>query len=127
MQLLPHLEQAVIPVEKLRDYALNLDHPEGRNKAIVFRDLLAIEQRHADVIAELIRTTLPHSPARPGAADEHGDRWTTYHSIVGLNGQLAVVTVAWIIRKSESKAPSLVTCYIESKRQDELLKLFGSI
>src|SRR5204863_2572538 len=30
MQVLPNLEHAVIPVEKLRDYALNMEHAEGR-------------------------------------------------------------------------------------------------
>ena len=40
MELLPNLGQAIIPLEKLRDYALNMEHPEGRHKATVFKEVL---------------------------------------------------------------------------------------
>ncbi|WP_370447974.1 DUF6883 domain-containing protein [Lactobacillus sp. CBA3606] len=36
MELLPRYQAAIIPVPMLRDYALNPEHPVGKNKAIVF-------------------------------------------------------------------------------------------
>ncbi len=33
MPLLPFADKAHIPIEKLRDYALNENHEEGKNKA----------------------------------------------------------------------------------------------
>jgi len=121
--LLPNAERAVIPIEKLRDYVLDTGHPEGRNKAAVFKDVLGIERRHADVLAELIKSTLSCAPAQSAESDEYGDRWTTYHHIMGLNARPAVVTVGWIFRREQSDAPELVTCYIERDKQDKLLEL----
>jgi hypothetical protein len=125
MQLLPNVEQAVIPVEKLRDYALNMEHPGGRYKANVFKEALGIERRHADVLAELLRSTLPFAPAQPGKRDQYGDYWTTYHRIIGLNGQPAIVTVGWIFKKEQGQAPQLISCYIETKKQQKLTELHG--
>lgn len=125
MQLLPNLEQAVIRIEKLRDYALNMEHPDGQHKAAVFKEVLGIERRHADVLAELFRSTLPSAPAQPGKSDEYGDHWTTYHHIVGLNAQSAVVTVAWIFKKEQREVPELISCYIETQKQESLRRLLG--
>jgi len=125
MQVLPNLEHAVIPVEKLRDYALNMEHPEGRHKASVFKEVLGIERRHADVLAELLRSTLPSAPAQSGKGDQYGDHWTTYHRIIGLNGQPAIVTVGWIFKKEQGQAPQLISCYIDTKKQQKLRELHG--
>jgi len=37
---LPRATEAVIPADKLVDYALNTEHPRGRHKARVFRSAL---------------------------------------------------------------------------------------
>jgi hypothetical protein len=125
MQLLPNLEEATIRIEKLRDYALNMEHPDGRHKAAVFKEVLGIERRHADVLGELLRSTLPVAPAQPGKIDEYGTHWTTYHHIRGLNGQSAIVTVAWIFKKERNEVPQLRSCYIESRKQVELSDLWA--
>jgi hypothetical protein len=125
MQFLPNLEHAAITVEKLRDYALNMEHVEGRHKASVFKEVLGIERRHADVLAELLRSTLPSAPAQPGRGDQYGHHWTTYHRIIGLNGQSAIVTVGWIFKKELGQAPQLISCYIETKKQKKLRELYG--
>lgn len=125
LQLLPNFEQAVIPIEKLRNYSLNPNHETGRHKAAVFKNMLGFEERHADVLAELIRKTLSQAPSERDKLDEHGERWTTYHPIVGLNGLTVVVTVAWIFRKERSDIPELISCYIEPEDQQRLLRLVG--
>ena len=125
MQFLPSLDDAVIPVEKLRDYALNMEHAEGRHKATVFKEVLGIESQHADVLAELLRSTLPSAPAEQGKAGKYGEYWTTYHRIIGLNGQPAIVTAAWILKKEEGQALQLISCYIETKKQKKLNELLG--
>ena len=121
---LPNFESAVIPLEKLRDYALNEDHLTGKHKARVFRSALGIHRTHASVLSELIRATLANAPAQQGAAGEHGEAWTTWHEVAGLNAQSAIVTVAWIFKKDTERTPELVTCYIDVKAQQELRKLF---
>ena len=124
MKLLPHFEQAVIAIEKLEGYVLNSEHPDGQHKARVFQKTLGIERRHANVLGELIQKSLLRAPAEPGERKEYGDHWTTWHEIIGMNGQSAIVTVAWIFRKNARETPVLITCYIESRKQQTLRKLF---
>ncbi len=102
-----------------------MGHPEGRSKAASFKEILGIERRHSDVLAVLIRETLSRGIAQRGSEDQYGERWTTYHPIVGLNGRLAVVTVAWIFKSSQTDTPVLVSCYIEGQEQSKLLRLLG--
>ncbi len=123
MRLLPNLERAVIRIEKLRDYALNMDHPHGKHKAVVFRDMLGIARRHAEVLADLLGSTLPSAAAEHVKRDEHGDRWLTHHDLTGINGQSAIVTVAWIFKKEQSSVPELISCYIQPRKQKELRNL----
>lgn len=40
MQMLPHPEQAIVPIEKLTNYCLNSEHPYGKHKARVFKSAL---------------------------------------------------------------------------------------
>ena len=124
-QRLPNLDRASISKTKLRDYVLNIEHPQGRHKARVFKAVLGIENRHADALIELIRGTLPRALSHRDKSDEYGDRWVTYHEIVGLNLQAAIVTVAWIFKAEEPDTPLLVSCYIETERQEELAQLLG--
>ncbi len=120
MQLLPQHEKAVVPIEKLRDYALDPDHPEGKHKARVFKAALGIEQTHADVLAQILKESLFRAPAVSGIKDQRGQRWATYHEIVGLTGKPAVVTVVWIYRAEQAGVPVLISCYIEPEGSRKL-------
>lgn len=125
MTLLPNLEQAVIPLEKLGSYALNANHPEGKHKARVFKSVLGVERRHAGTLSELIRTSLPKAPAEQHESTAFGDIWITWHEITGLNGERAIVTAAWIYKKEAPHTPVLISCYIETRNQEKLRKLFA--
>jgi hypothetical protein len=126
VQTLPQHEKAVIPIEKLRDYALDPNHPMGKNKARVFKAALGVERDHADVLSKVLRSTLFRSPAVQGRRSQYGEHWITYHEIVGLSGQPVVVTVAWIYRIEHPDVPLLVSCYIElegRERYEEALNV----
>jgi len=58
-QSLPNAANAHIDLDKLSRYALDPDHPVGRNKARVFRNALAIEQRDAEYLRDAILRALP--------------------------------------------------------------------
>jgi len=125
VRLLPHYEKAVIPIEKLRDYALDPGHPEGKHKARVFKAALGIEQAHAEVFAQILKRTLYRSPAAPGIKNQYGSRWTTFHETIGLDGKSEVVTAVWIYRPEQVDVPVLISCYIEpdgSRRLEEAQK-----
>lgn len=63
---LPNYQRAVIPLEKIRDYALNPDHPVGEHKARVFEAELGIQRVHAETFISILRVSLPRSPAVKG-------------------------------------------------------------
>lgn len=97
--------------------------PMDDTKPGVFASALGIEHRHADVLAEIIKSTLTRSAARKERETPYGDMWVTYHDIVGLNGNTAIVTVVWIFPKEEPEKPKLVSCYIETQNQNKLRQL----
>ncbi|MFI3118633.1 MAG: hypothetical protein QX203_01470 [Methylococcaceae bacterium] len=51
---LPNGTRAVIDIEKLRDYCLSTQHPEGRHKARVFLSALEITSSDADKLREIL-------------------------------------------------------------------------
>ena len=120
MQLLPNFGNAAVPIEKIRDYALDPTHPTGKHKARVFEAALGFRKEHSDVLARLIKVSLSRAPAVRGGKDQHGEKWTTYHEIVGANSQTAVVTVAWICRTERPTDPMLISCYIEGHGMKKL-------
>jgi len=115
MTLLPHLENASVTVARVSDYVLNPGHPVGRHKARVFKSALGIEQKHAEELAKVLLASLPRSPAVKKRVDSFGERWTTRHEIVSLNGRTAMVSAAWILRPSAPDIPELLSCYVDSQ------------
>ncbi|HYY96804.1 MAG TPA: hypothetical protein VE713_20030, partial [Pyrinomonadaceae bacterium] len=51
---LPSADRAVIDIEKLRDYSLNPNHPEGKHKARVFLEKLNLKSDDAERLRKLI-------------------------------------------------------------------------
>ncbi len=51
---LPNGSSAVVDVEKLRDYCLSAQHPEGRHKARVFLSALGMTSADADRLREIL-------------------------------------------------------------------------
>jgi len=105
---------------------LNPYHETGKHKARVFQSFLGIEQSHSEALAALIKGTLVRAPAVKGKQDQYGERWTTYHEVVGMNAKPAIVCVAWIFKASDPTTPVFVTCYIDPDRQSDLAKLVES-
>ena len=44
----PNGDKAIIDSRKLTEYALNLEHEDGRHKAALFRDLVGIARDNCD-------------------------------------------------------------------------------
>ena len=49
---LPNGTKAVVEIAKLRDYCLNVAHPEGRHKARVFRVVLRIGSSESHMLQD---------------------------------------------------------------------------
>ncbi|HWT94920.1 MAG TPA: hypothetical protein VN238_18130 [Solirubrobacteraceae bacterium] len=100
---LPNARDAVIDAEKLRDYALDPDHPRGRHKAILFRRALGIEMDDLEYLRQAILAELPFWPVtdvRVPVSEEGQTTWEVFLPVRGLGRHarrtLKVLT-AWAI------------------------------
>lgn len=110
MNLLPNYEQAIIPIEKLRNYALNMEHEVGQDKAIVFKSALGITDEDAEWLQMRILESLGEYEAVEKEATEYGRRYNV-DVIIRKFDKEARVKTAWIIRNNED-TPRMTTCYV---------------
>ena len=107
---LPNAEQAVVDIEKLRDYCLNPEHRRGCHKARVFKASLGITQAHAEELRIALLAAALNHEATPEEHDEYGRRYVVDFMATGPTGQ-AMVRSSWIIRREED-FPRLTSCYV---------------
>ncbi len=107
---LPNVDRAVVEIEKLRDYCLNLRHPRGRHKARVFLSTCGITADHAVDLQEALLVAARTLEAQRGEGDDHGQRYVVDLEVTGPAGT-ALVRSAWIVRKRED-FPRFVSCYV---------------
>lgn len=113
---LPLAENAEIPEDKLREYALDPDHPRGRHKARVFLSMLGIDRADWTYLRDQILERLTESPVtavRPKAP--YGLEYEVRLMIEGLNGETHPVITGWLV--AEGRAPRLLTAYVELPRR----------
>ena len=105
---LPNYEKAIIPRNKLEDYALDPTHQEGRDKARLFKSVLGFEKANWQELEKIILDELPYHEAIAAGEGKWGKKYLVALPIVGLNGNTAVVETIWIIRP-KTDYPSFVT------------------
>ena len=107
---LPNAEHAIVAVEKLRDYCLNLEHPRGRHKARVFIASTGLTADHLDNLRNILLRMAREGDCVPTYCDEFGQRYALDFMLRGPTGQ-ARVRSTWIIRTNED-FPRLTSCYM---------------
>ena len=107
---LPNGQRATIDRRKLEDYCLSPTHPEGRNKARVFKQAVGVDQTNATVLLRALRIAATQCDAKRGDVDHYGHRYTVDFEFHGPTG-LATIRSAWIVRTGED-APRPATCYV---------------
>lgn len=108
---LPNGASAVVDMEKLRDYCLSSQHPEGRHKARVFLSALGMVSADADRLREiLLSAAAVDNDVSMTGADQYGCRYS-FDVAVSWGSREALVRSAWIIRTGED-FPRLVSCYV---------------
>jgi hypothetical protein len=113
---LPNAENAVIEIEKLRNYCLNPNHPKGKHKARVFRDKLGFTDKDAERLRRLIFEAILTTEATEQNRTSYGRRFVVDFPVrvdEQLRFVLSLVTIrsAWIIKDGEEFA-RLTTCFI---------------
>ncbi len=119
---LPNVNRAVFLPQKLTHYALDINstNPKAKSKAVLFKELLGMEKKHAQLLETQIMALLPHLPAVPDKAEKWGEYFNVFVPVTGPNGKTVDVKTSWIYKTNNGKRstnPQLVTCYIpkESK------------
>jgi hypothetical protein len=108
---LPNGSSAVVDIEKLRDYCLSSQHPEGRHKARVFLSALGMTSTDADKLREiLLSAVILNNEISMTGTDKYGCRYSL-DVVVNWGSREALVRSAWIIKTGE-EFPRLVSCYV---------------
>lgn len=113
-QKLPNYKSAVIPREKLTNYALNKNHPKGKDKAIAFEKYLGYNIENADMLLNEIKAGLTRNVSTKRPNTQYGRPFEVRMEIVGANGKRANIKTGWIIDKGEEN-PRLTSVYIYRK------------
>jgi len=116
MNVLPRYAEAVIPIEKFINYALNPE--KDTNKATAFNLALGFKLEHAGILITAIKNNLSYYPAIPKGNSGHGMRYEVVMNITGINGKTAKVLTAWIDDK-ESGEMRLTNAYVDKKKKGE--------
>jgi hypothetical protein len=98
----PDFESPEFDDRKLTDYALNPDHPVGKNKARVIQSATGLGREDAQNVKQQILDQVGDGPPTEGKRDQHGDRWNKDVTVTGPNGSI-VVRTAWIVDASTGK------------------------
>lgn len=107
---LPNSDFAIVELEKLRNYCLNPEHPQGKHKARVFATALGITVADAERLRDMLLSAARTDQASVGERDEFGQRYVLDFVVFGAT-ELVTIRSAWIVRSSE-ETPRLVTCYV---------------
>ena len=108
-------ENFTIPEAKLTKYALNMDHPKGREKAIAFKEALGFtEEDSREIMSQVYRWVGEHEPTFRDSG-KYGDSYTTDMTMVGKNGKTARVLVGWMKEPGRDKM-KLTTIYVAKRK-----------
>jgi hypothetical protein len=115
MDILPHADNAVIPIEKFTKYAL---HPKkSRGKRIAFQEALGYNLHNAYELVENIRWNLKRFPAENKGDKGYGTTYAVLMELTGANGKSASVMTAWLDDR-ETGQIRLTSAYVKKRRLD---------
>ncbi len=117
MSKLPNADRASVPLEKLRGYSLNSEHPTGKHKARVFKAILGLTAEDADTLREKVLEAAKTLDARAAEPTSYGDRYVIDFELTTASGT-ATIRTAWIVRNGED-FPRLTSCYVLKGQSDE--------
>ena len=105
---LPNGEQAVVDVAKLRDYALDPVHEEGKHKARVFASALGLSRNDAEWLRDQLWLAATISDCTLGRKTDYRQRYVIDVNVT-CRRQAARLRSVWNVRPAEN-FPRLVTC-----------------
>lgn len=112
---LPNYKNAVIPEEKFTKYALDMNNPKGKNKAIAFEQALGYNQDNYKKLIDNIKRNVNKFSAVKKGNDGYGEKYEVLMTLIGENKKIANVKTGWIIDK-ETGETRLTSAYVTSKQ-----------
>jgi hypothetical protein len=106
---LPNHEQARVDPHKVREYLLNVAHPEGMGKAAFFLSL-GFESQARHLLAEALQQLAQETPVTQTMTTSHGQKYIIDGQIRSPRGGRALVRTVWIVDQGSS-IPRLITAY----------------
>ena len=106
-------DHAVVDIRKLRDYCLDLNHPEGRHKAQVFASALDMAQEDAMELQVALLAAARNDDAQPAGTSEYGALYRIEFYLTRRDKK-ALIRSGWIVRLTDG-VPHLTTVYVRAK------------
>lgn len=103
---IPSTEDASIPLEKIVEYLLNIDHPDGGSKARVLGHA-GFSVERPEELDQALREQHLTLDAQPGKPSPFGKKYEIRGPLQGPSGVVFVMSV-WIVRHGDT-APRLIT------------------
>jgi hypothetical protein len=110
MPQLPRSDHAILDLRKLEDYCLDPNHPRGRHKARMFRELLGVTRADAGWLKDILLSGAREGEGIELASNIFGARWRI-DMAVSRHGNSVVLRTIWIVRAGET-IPRFVTCWV---------------
>ena len=105
---------AKIPDEKLTEYALNFEHPTGKEKAKAFKEALGYTKDSYTDLKTKILDSFDEKELVYKREDKYGKRYEQIMQITGPNGKTANVLTAWI-KDNDNAEPRLTSIYVDKR------------
>ncbi|MEU7810228.1 MULTISPECIES: WXG100 family type VII secretion target [unclassified Micromonospora] len=110
----PDFRNPEMDTRKITGYAMNPEHPVGKNKYRVINAATGLGPDDAAVIEQQIREGVRRGMPIAGKTDRYGRRWSVDLPLTGPSGTILVRT-AWIV-ELDTSAPRLVTISFPPKQ-----------
>lgn len=105
---------AKVPDEKLTEYALNFEHPTGKEKAKAFKEALGYTKENYADLKDQILDSFDEKELVYKREDQYGKRYEQIIQITGPNGKTANVLTAWI-KENDKSEPRLTSVYVDKR------------
>lgn len=105
---------AKISDEKLTEYALNFEHPTGKEKAKAFKEALGYTKESYTDLKTKILDSFDEKELVYKREDKYGKRYEQIMQITGPNGKTANVLTAWI-KDNDNAEPRLTSIYVDKR------------
>lgn len=114
---LPNAENAQIERAKVVEYLLNVDHPDGRGKARVFRSF-GFHPSEWEVMARALQNHALENRVEGTTATPFGTKYTVTGPVQTPSGDEIRLRTVWIVEQ-KAERPRLITAYpIETSETD---------